>query len=369
MRRAPILPFVLAVAMGAGPAAAQTARGGLGIVPGIEYYRFGDPAVVGIESLSLMTVPITARIALGPTVSLEVNGAFARGVLTRRNGSSITVSGPTDTELRLTARLARDAVTVTAIALAPTGKGELTTEEADAAGAFAADVLPFRITNWGSGGGVGAAVSFARQMGTVGAGLSAGYVVAREFDPLTDQSFSYRPGNQLHLTGALTSVVGAAARASLNVSWQHFAVDEANGQNLYQAGDRLQARGSVAFASGERASGIVYLGLLRRARGEYSSSFDVIPARNLVFTGAAFRTPAGRLVLTPGVDLRVQTRAEGTFGGFVATGGLGAEAPLGSAVLLPSLRVRYGSVKDSEGASSSLTGIELGLGIRFGGAG
>jgi len=368
MRRLSIvLAFTLAAS--AGPASAQTARAGLGIVPVIEYYKFADPAVVGIESLSLTTVPLAVRIPLAATVSLDVVGAFARGVLTRQDGSSVTVSGPTDTEIRLTARLARDAVSVTAVALAPTGKSELTTEEADAAGAFAADVLPFRITNWGSGGGIGLAVALARQMGTFGAGLSAGYVVAREFDPLAEQSFTYRPGSQFHITGALTSVVGAAAKASLNVSYQRFSVDEANGLNLYQSGDRLQARGSVAFASGERASGIVYLGWLHRAEGEYRTSFDVIPARNLVFTGAAFRTPAGSLVLTPGVDLRVQTRGPAAFGGFVATGGLGAEAPLGSVVLLPSLRARFGSVKDSDGTSSTLTGIELGLGIRFGGTG
>jgi len=206
-------------------------------------------------------------------------------------------------------------------------------------------------------------------MGTVGAGLSAGYVVAREFDPLSDRTFSYRPGNQLHVTGALTSVVGAAAKASLNVSWQKFAVDEANGLNLYQAGDRLQASGSVAFASGERASGVAWVGWLHRARGEYSSSFDIIPARDLVFAGGAFRTPSGSLVLTPGLDVRVQTRSAGAFGGIVVSGGLGAEAAFRSAVLLPSLRVRIGSVKDSESASSSLTGLELGLGIRFGAAG
>jgi hypothetical protein len=73
------------------------------------------------------------------------------------------------------------------------------------------------------------------------------------------------------------------------------------------------------------------------------------------------------MVLTPGIDVRVQTRGEGAFGGFVATGGVGAEAPLGSAVLLPSVRARFGNVKDSEGSASTLTGFELGLGVRFGG--
>jgi len=365
MRRAPFVFASLGMAL-AGPLAAQLAseRAGAGVF--FERYGFSDAASLGIESVTLLTVPFAVRFDATPAIGLQLSGAWARGSMTPANGQELTMAGLTDTELRATFAFRNQAFVLTAIALLPTGHSQLTDNEAQVAGLIAADVLPFRITNWGTGGGFGASVSAAAPVGSFAAGVSAGYVVAREFEPLdADQSFVYRPGNQLHITAALDRDVGTTAKASLRLSFQAFATDEANGANLYQAGSRFQATGSYAFAAGARASAIVYAGFLHRAEGQFEVQTDVRPAQDQFLAGGGIRFPLGRGILQPGLDLRLLSGTDDADSGHTIGVGATAEWPVGGATVAPALRARFGSAQGS-GSESAFTGAEAGLAIRFG---
>lgn len=362
MRRSALLAAALAAAPLANlPAHAQTATVGGGAV--FETYRFSDAEKIDIDALTLLTTPFGATVRFTRAVSLQVSGAWARGELERPDGSGATISGLTDTDVRLSATLGRDAVTITAIAQLPTGVAELTEREADAAGMFAADVLPFRVTNWGAGGGLGLSTAVAQPVGEFALGLAAGYVVAREFEPVVG-SAQYRPGNQLHITGAIDRTFGTSGKASLSVTYQRFGEDEADGANLFRTGDRIQALGSYAFATGPTGSGVVYGGYLHRARGEFIGLNEFDPSRGLVFAGAGLRLPAGTAVLQPAVDLRAQT-GDGPAGFTLGVGG-SAELPLGASVrLVPTVRGRFGNVELATGSSSGFAGAEAGLLVRF----
>lgn len=362
MRRIAIISGVLLAA--ALPAAAQNVRATIGAGVVYETYRFSDAEDLDIDALDLMSVPVGATIAFSRRVSLQITSAWARGELKRPNGSTSEISGITDTDVRLSATLGRDVVTLTAIAQLPTGVSELTDDEVDAAGMFAADVLPFRITNWGAGGGFGLSTAFARPIGEYAVGLAVGYVVAREFEPIADGGPMYRPGDQLHVRGAIDRTFGTSGKASLAVTYQRFGDDESDGQNLFRTGDRIQGVGSYAFALGPAASGLVYAGYLHRARGEFVITNDFEPSRGLFFAGAGARLPAGTAVLQPGIDVRAQG-GDGTTGYTLGLGG-SAEVPLGPAVrLVPTLRGRFGNVELPTGLSSGFTGAEVGLAVRF----
>jgi hypothetical protein len=349
-------------------ASAQLTQDRFGVGATLELYRFSDRDAIGIESLMLLTVPIAARVDPASGLSLTLGGAYARGALRRSDGSEATITGPTDTELRASYVIGDDAVTFTAIALLPTGQAQLDADEADVAGAIAADVLPFRITNWGTGGGFGASVALARSFGETSAGIGAGYVVAREFEPVDgNNAFVYRPGNQLHVTAAFDRTIQSASTFSLRLSFLGFATDQANGQNLYQTGNRIQATGSYAFASGPRANGLVYAGVLLRGEGDFAVSSQIIPAQNLVFAGAGWRLPFAGGLLQPGIDVRLFSGSDDAGSGYTLGAGLGAELPLGSASVAPSARVRYGSADAGGGAESGYVGAELSLAVRFGG--
>lgn len=353
----------------AAPAAAQRLAPRAGAAVVYERFSFGSAGDIGVETLSLLTVPLGVQLGFGRSVELGVSGAWARGEMVRDDGSESTISGPTDTELRLAVRLGRDMLTLTGIALLPTGTESLSIDEADVAGAIAADVLPFRISNWGTGGGVGGAAAIAGPIGSFAAGVSIGYVVAQEFEPLQDDAFTYRPGNQLDLRVAIDRTFGDAGKAALMLRMQQYDDDQIDGANLFRSGDRYEAVGSFAFATGERGAGIVYAGLLRRDEGEYREPVAVLPAQDLFFTGVGLELPAGSLRLKPTAELRVLSGDDDAGKGYTASAGGSVELPAGAATFVPTLRARFGKVELRPGAESDFTGLELGLALRFGAPG
>jgi hypothetical protein len=330
-----------------------------------ETYRFADEEQIGISSLGLLTIPLGVSVDLTPALRLGISGAWARGTLERSDGSGETLSGPADTEIRLAATLGDDAITLSAVGLLPTGVKEMTSGEADLAGMLAADLLPFRITNWGSGGGLGASAALARPLGQYAVGASLGYVVAREFDPLAGSGLRYRPGNQLHLSAAVDRGVGSSGKGSISLSWQSFGADQGNGANLFHPGDRLQALVSYSFAVGPSGSGVAWGGWLHRGEGEFASGGRPEPVRELVFAGMGLRIPRESLVVMPLMDLRVQSATERDTGFVVGLGG-SVEIPMGGVVGVPRVQARIGSVELGSGVGSGFVGVEVGLALRFG---
>ena len=132
---------------------AQGPSSGLGVGGAFQIYGFGTPSEAGLESIALISSSFAASAALTRYAQVQVRGAYGEGIVTRPNGSEARLSGPTDTEARLNLFFGNGAVTLTGIALIPTSTSTHTLEEAEVAGRIAADLLPFRITNWGSGGG------------------------------------------------------------------------------------------------------------------------------------------------------------------------------------------------------------------------
>jgi len=351
----------------ASPLAAQLPLAGVGAGVRFESYSFSDAAKVNIDHVQLLTIPVSARVLIGQRVELGLSGAYARGTLQRQAGQESQLSGLTDTEVRLTAILAGDRLRLGAVALLPTGTSELDPSELDVAGLVAADVLPFTISNWGTGGGIGANASAALPVAEgTSIGLSAGYVLAREYQPISASSpFNYRPGNQLHLRAALDQMIGTASRATLQLTYQQYGADERDNTNIYQAGDRLQAVATLAFPAGPRGSAIVYGGWLRRLEGTYTNPLlPITPVEDVLYAGGGLRQPLGRLVLTPSADLRVVGNDGGFDQGYTITAGTGLEVPLGGVDAIPFARVRFGHITVRENQESSLTGLELGLTLR-----
>jgi len=253
-------------------------------------------------------------------------------------------------------------VTLTAVALLPTGSSSMTFDEMIVTGVIAADQLPFRISHWGTGGGAGMSFAVTRPLGDFAAGFSLGYVVARTFEPLEGDQFEYRPGNQLQAAAALDRVIGTSAKATLRLKYQRYDADQGDGRNLFQTGDRFTAVGSLDFALGQ-ASAIVYGGWLKRDTGELLEPPEIVPAQDMFYTGAGLRTAIGSAVLQPSIDLRVvDAEAPGYTLGF----GAQLEAPVGTSTLIPSARLRLGSVESIDGVKSSFTGLDLGFSVRLG---
>jgi hypothetical protein len=374
MRAAPLLrggavavAAIAAVLLIAHPAAAQIPelRAGAGVR--YEVYSFRAPEDVDLDHIALVTIPLRAGVALARQLELEVSGAFASAEARRADGRDLALSGLTDTELRLTTALARDRVRLGLVALLPTGQTELSADEMDVAGIIAADLLPFAVSHWGSGGGIGMSAAVASPLGyEMSVGLSAGYVVAREFEPVAEESFAYRPGNQLHVRAGLDRNFGRAGKASLQLAYQQYGRDRAAGANLYQTGDRLQVVGSYAFPARAVGNGIVYAGYLRRQGGHFTEVVRFTPAQDLLYAGGGLRLPYQGMILLPSVDARILGNEAGLDQGYTVSSGIGAEIPAGRVLIVPAARFRVGSLTARAGLRSGFSGLDLGLALRAG---
>lgn len=331
-----------------------------------EAYSFGDEEAVGLRSLSLFSLPLAAAAPLGNQAMVEVRSAFARGSLETVGGETVEVSGLTDTEVRLGFRIPGSVtLQLQAIGVLPTGNSSHTTEEAVVAGAIASDLLPFRVSNWGAGGGAGALVGVNRAFGATAVGVSASYLTGREFEPLAGEAFQYRPGNHLRVRGAVDHDVAGGGRVTASLTVDRYSEDLFEETNLYQAGDRIQTVVSYSFRQGRTGSGVVYGGLFHRSEG--TALLDAapdIPSQQLILAGTGLRRATGVGVLVPTADVRVYRTADGVGQGWLPGAGLGLELAAGSWTVVPTVRGRYGRIVVREGSESPITGLEVSLTAR-----
>lgn len=355
----------LAVAVGAGPALAQSNATSVGATLAFQGYSFDEATTLGVQSLRLISIHFAATTPLVDRLSLAVNGSWGKGTLGRASGS-LDVAGLTDTQLMVT-YAPNLYVKVSGVLIAPTGKESQSLRESIVAGALASDLFPFSIANWGSGGGAGVNASVVRPLGPIGAGLAVGVIAGREFEPLEGGQFAYRPGTLFRVVGALDGTVGESSKASLQVAFHRYGKDQVNGDNLFQSGNRFQVMGSLAFPMSTASSGIVYAGVTHRQGGSLLSELPLAEesaSQNLFLLGGGFRRPIGDAVLQPDAEIRMLRRADSAGQGIDL--GIGATLELrGSrATFAPSARVHFGQLEVVSGNAGSLLGFEIGLTTR-----
>lgn len=350
------------------PAAAQGSTDADRIGTGVQFHYIGfdDAATARIDNVSLLTVPVAGRAELGERLTVELGGYWARGRLERPDGTVSTVSGLTDATLSASLELGDEATTITALARLPTGRSGYDPGELDVVGVVAADVFPFRISSWGTGGGLGLRASTARQLGPVGASVSLGYFRSGEFDPLEEQLVDYRPGNRLSARAAFTVPVGAAGQLGLQGGFRSFADDELEGQNIFESGNRYDVLGTWSFPVGSDAA-FVYGGYQRRSEGRRLQLQEPTSAQDLLLAGAGLRTRMGGVLVRPEVDARLVERDDDRSEGWSVRAGARAEVPWGGTTVLPLLRGHIGSVGPEPGLDSGFLGVQAGFTVRLGG--
>lgn len=354
-----------ALALAASPATAQLDRASVGGTVAFQGYSFDQAATLGVESLRLISFRFAASAPVVDRVTLAVDGGWGKGTLGSGLGT-LEVSGLTDTQLSLT--YAPDLYfKLSGVLIAPTGKKTQTLQESVVAGALASDLFPFAIANWGSGGGGGVNASMARPLGPVGVGLAVGLIAGREFEPLDNGLFAFRPGTLLRIVGALDGTVGEASKASLQVAFHRYGKDQVNGENLFQSGNRLHVMGSLAFPVSAASSGIVYAGMTHRQGGSLLAELPIAEtsvAQNLFLVGGGLRRPLGNAVLQPDAELRVLRRADSSGQGLDLGVGATLELRGRRGTFAPSARVHVGRLEVVPGNAGSIFGFEIGLTAR-----
>jgi hypothetical protein len=357
------------------PLSAQVAVGG-GIT--LESYTFDVPENTSFEKLTLMTLPFQASIDLTDDLNVSVGGAFAEGEMTLEDESTLTISGLTDTSIRASYTLGQDRVVLSGAVFLPTGKVNLTAEEARVAGAVAYDLLPTHVTNWGTGGGADVSIAFALPAGAVSLGARVGYRLVSEYEPYDEgvepfgdigggEVFVYDPGDQFYVRAALDANLSDASKFTLTGTFQSFSDDATEGTNIFRSGSRMQGMASLIFPAGASGSAWLYGGVLHRGEGEFLELVEgeVRTSQNVFFGGAGARVLIGGVGLVPVVEARGLKTDDGFGQGWTLGAGGSLEIPLGDGpALVPTAKFRLGRVLVSDLVESDFTGFEIGASLR-----
>ncbi len=307
------MAFLLLIALDAPSAAQRLTRPA--VTSGVQglTYRFGEN--FGVRSLSQFAVPIAAAMPHGAFV-FDVGTYLATTRFERRDRSTLSVTGLTDTQLRAAYTLGQDAVVLTAVANLPTGASRLTTSEYSVLAAASSSFLAFPVNAYGSGASLtgGAAVAFSR--GEWNLGLGASLRVSDEFTPFveSDGGFTYRAGLETRVRAGADRLLGDA-RLAFGLTMSTFRDDEfaagSGATGIYRPGTRWI--GEVSYATLVGGTTVVgYLWDFLRLAGD-SAGTGTGNRENVLAAGVMASTAfSPRFTWEPRVETRLSSPEEGS---------------------------------------------------------
>lgn len=368
-RHAPRVGAALLLALSiATPVDAQYVAGG-----GVDYLGYAFDAGLGADAAQLFMVPVAVRIPAGDKLIFDLFGAWAEGRVEQDN-QVFALSGPVDTSVKASFQATPWAL-VSVAANLPTGNSAHSGEEAVVASVLSTDLLGFRETTWGTGTAITTSVASATTAGGFGIGVAAAYAARGEFEPSeADPTLTYQPGNETRVRVGLDRNFGTSTLTA-GATFVTYADDKAQGQNLFQAGNRMRFDASYAFRAGAGVWSIYAADLMREngdltldivdTNGALVGDTIVTTAKQNLIVGGVIGTVGigGGYVFRPHVDYKYQTREESDgneagSGWMVAAGG---DIPIRFAgtEFFPKARVYFGSIKDINGVAVSTVGMEF----------
>lgn len=362
--------LAMAAAFAASPAHAQYEVGG-----GLDYQGYAFDAGLGADAAQLFMIPVALRVPATSALSFDVYAAWAEGRVERAD-TVYKLSGPVDTGVRV-AYQATPWALVTLGANVPTGDSQHDGQEAVVAALMSTDLLGFREASWGRGFALTPSVAVARNMGSFGLGLAGAYSVRSKFTPNADDTtLEYQPGNETRVRLGIDRNFGNST-LTVGGTLISYTTDRANGQNLFQAGQRLRFDATYAFRMGAGVWTVYAADLVRQngtltlpnidAQGAPLGTFTDVntPKQNLAIAGfMGSMELGGGFVFRPHVDLKLQSREDSSgsdagSGWIVAAGGDIPMRIFGGNDFFPKARVLIGSLKDAAGAGVRVFGMEF----------
>lgn len=366
MRR-PILlalatPLVLAVSAPIAASAQGFADGTLRLAPQMASYTLDQSGTK--TKISEFAIPIAFVLPISSRLSFDIATAFASATV-EASGKS-TISGLTDTQLRLNWTTGSDALIVTAGVNVPTGQYKVDADKVTAAGQIGNDFLSFPVSSFGNGLAGTGGVAFARALGAWNIGLGASFRKSAEFGAFGSDSNAtrFQPADEARLrVGVDREAFGG--RMMLAGIYSVFGQDACAGctgvsRSTYSSGDRLI--GQVAFDIPTGASKLFLGGwILHHAAGE--TVVGAAPAENILNGQASLGFNVGSLFLEPSLEGRLWT-VGGDKRGTLAFAGLRTKFDVGTVQISPSFSYGMGTLEGSPNAD--ITGFKGGLTIKIG---
>jgi hypothetical protein len=338
---------------------------------GLEYRSLSFDPGLGTSSVSQLAVPIGVLIPLGPRLTVDIGTRFATTTRTNPGNTSFTLSGLTDLQARAVYQVVPNYVMFTASTNVPTGKVELTCEEElQVASLIASDLIPFPVSNYGSGFNVTSGVAVAVPVAGFAVGAGGSYRYSGEYSPLACSDSTYRAGGEVKLRFGVDRVVGQG-RVSLGFTYSDFSKDEFGGSEALSPGRRFITQASANIPVGNLTISL-YAWNLRRTMGLVEINSDSIPGQNVLTLGAGAAISLGRNLLRPSIEYRRHTEGRADApetrdpAGTLLSFGLRYQMALSERFsLLPSFRFDTGNIA-SGGGDVGYSGFNAAISLRAG---
>ncbi len=367
--------FAAAVACAAllGRAAGAQQISNASAASGVHVQNFNFGAGSDVNSARLALVPLAYQAQLSRTVVLDGYAAYAAGRV-RIGAETFDLRGPVDSWLRLRWSATPWVVAALGVNL-PTGVERHSPAEAVVANVLSSDLLGFREGNWGSGASATAGLSAAHEVGRARYTMGVSYRFVGGFDPRSDTTVRYSPGNETRARLGLGMDV-AGGRFDAGLTAQSSSVDRLDRKNLFQSGTRMRA--DLSYAVGAWS---IYAADLWRAHGELTlpvinvldgtsirDTVTTVGWQNLALGGISTSLPIGHgYQLQPLFEAKARQRQDVVGRGWITSAGLGLPFRLFNSEVFPQAKVSRGALIPSDSSAyRSLWGAELSIVIRGG---
>jgi hypothetical protein len=334
-----------------------------------QVYNF-DPGI-GTKSVSQWLVPIVAVVPISGPLSLDLTTNYASERLETYAGDVETLSGFTDTELRLLYSLTPGRLVGSVSFNLPTGEGSIPTSQFGVAGAIGSNFLSFPVPNPGTSFGVTTGLAYAQHAGAWNVGLSGSVRYLTKYSPFSDDTLSYTPGIEGRVRAGLDRLLGEHARVLLGFTVSTFSTDNYSGTNALVTGSYAPGTRFISDATFLRVIGRCTLTAvawdLYRLVGSGPSGPIPETKENVLDGELHFTVPTSpRFQVEPMVGYRQWNPAD-YLGGRTESGGLTLRAGLADRLALTAVgRYDTGWIFDTATGRANLTGYEVSLFLRVG---
>jgi hypothetical protein len=290
----------------------------------IRAYLF-DPGL-GVTKASQWHVPLAFVTPLNRRLSLDLSASYASTTLETTGGDTETITGFTDTQLRLLYTLQPDRLVASLVFNLPTGQRSVSQSEFAVTSTVGSNFLSFPVSGLGTAVGVTGGLAYAARAGSWNVGLAGSARYLGPYEPFSDvPGGTYTPGLEGRLRAGVDRLLGARTRFLLGAAVSTYSVDEFAGtgasipRTSYKGGPRLITDVAMVHVAGTTTFSLAAWDYYRFA----GSSNDTTAATQENVFNVELRAGlrAGpRVQVTPMVAFR-QYNAAGQLAGRLYSGG------------------------------------------------
>lgn len=171
-------------------------------------------------------VPIAFVAPIGRRLSIDVSASYQSSSLTRTGGTETTITGLTDTQVRLLYTLQPDRLAASLLVNLPTGQRSVPVSTFDVSSAVASNFLSFPVSGLGTAFGMTGGLAFAARAGAWNVGLAGSVRYLGSYEPFSDTAALYTPGIEGRLRAGVDRLVGERTRVLMGLTGSTFSVDD-----------------------------------------------------------------------------------------------------------------------------------------------